>query len=47
MEEVQRENDLIVERLLELQYLNFMSDLLQGNSEDSIQGSSIDTFPRD
>lgn len=37
IEEVQEETDFTVERLLELQYLNFRSDLLQGNSEGSIQ----------
>ncbi|MGG3805405.1 hypothetical protein [Metabacillus fastidiosus] len=37
IEEVQGETDLTVERLLELQYLNFMIDLLQGNNEDAIQ----------
>ncbi|MGG3800850.1 hypothetical protein [Metabacillus fastidiosus] len=37
IEEVEGEIDMTVESLLELQYINYMSDLLHGNSEDTIQ----------
>lgn len=37
IEEIEGEIKLTVERLLELQYMNFMSDLLQGNNEDAIK----------
>lgn len=37
IEEIEGEIKLTVERLLELQYMNFMSDLLRGNNEDAVK----------
>lgn len=37
IEEIEGEINFTVEDLLELQYMNFMSDLLQGNNEDAIK----------
>ncbi|MED4456198.1 hypothetical protein [Metabacillus fastidiosus] len=36
IEEVEGEHDLTVERVLELHYVNYMFDLLQGNNDESV-----------